>query len=63
MPTLNNHIYYMMSATTEMLQPGYEWIPIIPDDKYPIWRIKVYHIQVAMREYNIVTGDQLISKG
>jgi hypothetical protein len=53
----------MMSATTKMFKTNHRFIPKLTYNNYPPWRKKVHHVLVAMREYNIVTGDELFPKG
>jgi len=52
-----------MSATTEMFKTNYGFIPKLTHNNYPTLRKKVRHALVAMRAYDIVTGDELLPQG
>jgi hypothetical protein len=52
-----------MSATTEMFKTDYVFIPKLTCDNYATRRKKVRRMLVAMRAYNIVTGDELLPEG
>jgi len=52
-----------MPATTEMFKTDYRFIPKLPHDNYLTWREKVHRVLVAMRAYDIVTGDELLPEG
>jgi len=52
-----------MSATTKMFKTDYRLIPKLTHDNYPTWRKKVRRVLVAMRAYNILTGDELFPEG
>jgi len=52
-----------MSATTEMFKTDYGFIPNLIHDNYHTWRKMVRRVLVAMRAYNIVTGDELLPEG
>ena len=52
-----------MSATTEMFKSNHRFIPKLTHDNYPTWRKRVRRVLVAMRAYNIVTGEELLPEG
>jgi len=52
-----------MSANTEIFKTDYRFIPKLKHNNYPTWRKKVRHVLVAMKAYDIVTGDELLSEG
>jgi hypothetical protein len=52
-----------MSAKTEMFQTNRGFIPKLTQDDYPTCRKKIHRVLVAMTEYNIVSGYELLPKG
>jgi len=52
-----------MSATPEMFKTDHRLFPKLTHDNYPTWRKKVCRVVIAMRVYNIVTGDELFPEG
>lgn len=52
----------MMSVTTKMCKTDHGFITKFTYDNCPTWRKKIHYIPIAMRVYNMVTGDKLLSK-
>jgi hypothetical protein len=52
-----------MSATTQMFETDYGFIPKLTHDNYPILRKQLPLVLVAMSVYSIFTGDELLPEG